>query len=97
MVNFLNNLLALPRLSSHPTNASHTPGKLSSPTTHGSSNTPGPPVSLTNSLRILSQITGKEQPDAQKALQTIQTLLTRQVSIDFRYDRLLRKSLLIIK
>lgn len=79
-------MLALPRLTSHP--SSTTPqatGKLSSPTQQqGSSNAPGPPVSLANLPRLLSQITGnKEQPDItpQKALQTIQTaiLLSRQV------------------
>jgi len=78
--------LALPRLTSHP--PSTTPqavGKLSSPTQQqGNINAPGPPVSLANLPRLLSQITGnKEQPDItpQKALQTIQTaiLLSRQV------------------
>ncbi|XP_014207369.1 WW domain-containing adapter protein with coiled-coil isoform X2 [Copidosoma floridanum] len=71
---------ALPRLASHPTSVSQTSGKLSSPTQQHASNTTGPPVSLQNLPRLLSQITGKEQPDAQKALQTIQTaiLLSRQ-------------------
>lgn len=90
-------LLALPRLTSHP--SSTTPqatGKLSSPTQQqGSSNAPGPPVSLANLPRLLSQITGnKEQPDItpQKALQTIQTaiLLSRQVREHFLMFLILR-------
>lgn len=78
-------LLALPRLTSHPPSTAQAPGKLSSPTQQqGNSNAPGPPVSLANLPRLLSQITGsKEQPDItpQKALQTLQTaiLLSRQV------------------
>ncbi|XP_046412236.1 WW domain-containing adapter protein with coiled-coil isoform X4 [Neodiprion pinetum] len=74
----------LPRLTSHPPSTPQTPGKLSSPTQQqGNSNAPGPPVSLVNLPRLLSQITGnKEQPDItpQKALQTIQTaiMLSRQ-------------------
>ncbi|XP_046734730.1 WW domain-containing adapter protein with coiled-coil isoform X1 [Diprion similis] len=77
---------ALPRLTSHPPSTPQTPGKLSSPTQQqGNSNAPGPPVSLVNLPRLLSQITGnKEQPDItpQKALQTIQTaiMLSRQQS-----------------
>lgn len=77
---------ALPRLTSHPPSTPQTPGKLNSPTQQqGNSNAPGPPVSLANLPRLLSQITGnKEQPDItpQKALQTIQTaiLLSRQSS-----------------
>ncbi|XP_076646134.1 WW domain-containing adapter protein with coiled-coil wacky isoform X3 [Halictus rubicundus] len=79
---------ALPRLTSHPPSTPQTPGKLSSPTQQqqGNSNAPGPPVSLANLPRLLSQITGnKEQPDItpQKALQTLQTaaiLLSRQQS-----------------
>jgi hypothetical protein len=78
--------LALPRLTSHPPSTTpQTVGKLSSPTQQqGNINAPGPPVSLANLPRLLSQITGnKEQPDItpQKALQTIQTaiLLSRQV------------------
>ncbi|KAJ8668177.1 hypothetical protein QAD02_009840 [Eretmocerus hayati] len=68
---------ALPRLSSHPTSGSQM-GKLGSPTSLGGSNAPGPPVSLSNLPRLLSQI--REQPDPQKALQTIQTaiLLSQQ-------------------
>ncbi|XP_071874473.1 WW domain-containing adapter protein with coiled-coil wacky isoform X4 [Bombus fervidus] len=75
---------ALPRLTSHPPSTPQTPGKLNSPTQQGNSNAPGPPVSLANLPRLLSQITGnKEQPDItpQKALQTLQTaaiLLSRQ-------------------
>ncbi|XP_068977720.1 WW domain-containing adapter protein with coiled-coil isoform X4 [Bombus flavifrons] len=77
---------ALPRLTSHPPSTPQTPGKLNSPTQQGNSNAPGPPVSLANLPRLLSQITGnKEQPDItpQKALQTLQTaaiLLSRQQS-----------------
>lgn len=77
---------ALPRLTSHPPSTPQTPGKLSSPTQQGNSNAPGPPVSLANLPRLLSQITGnKDQPDItpQKALQTLQTaaiLLSRQQS-----------------
>ncbi|XP_066600284.1 WW domain-containing adapter protein with coiled-coil homolog isoform X2 [Prorops nasuta] len=75
---------ALPRLTSHPPTTPQTPGKLGSPTQQqANSNAPGPPVSLANLPRLLSQITGnKEQPDItpQKALQTLQTaiLLSRQ-------------------
>ncbi|XP_051170291.1 WW domain-containing adapter protein with coiled-coil homolog isoform X3 [Leptopilina boulardi] len=75
---------ALPRLTSHPSTIPQAPGKLASPTQqHGNSNAPGPPVSLANLPRLLSQITGsKEQPDItpQKALQTLQTaiMLSRQ-------------------
>uniref|UniRef100_A0ABD2VQY4 WW domain-containing protein n=1 Tax=Trichogramma kaykai TaxID=54128 RepID=A0ABD2VQY4_9HYME len=62
---------ALPRLSSHPSAGGL---KLGSPTQNqhhsiGSSNAPGPPISLS---------------DTQKALQTIQTLLSRQSSSDGR-------------
>ncbi|KAH0535648.1 WW domain-containing adapter protein with coiled-coil-like isoform X2 [Cotesia glomerata] len=82
---------ALPRLSSHPpTSLPSTTGKLSSsPTTHssqpGNSNAPGPPVTLANLPRLLSQITGsKDQNDItpKQALQTIQTalFLSRQQS-----------------
>lgn len=78
---------ALPRLTSHPPTQPQTPGKHSSSPTQqpGNSNAPGPPVTLANLPRILSQITGsKEQNDItpQKALQTIQTAiyLSRQVS-----------------
>lgn len=81
-------IIALPRLTSHPPSTPQTPGKLNSPTQQqGNSNAPGPPVSLANLPRLLSQITGnKEQPDItpQKALQTLQTaaiLLSRQVSV----------------
>ncbi|XP_034943550.1 WW domain-containing adapter protein with coiled-coil isoform X2 [Chelonus insularis] len=72
---------ALPRLTSHPPTTPQTPGKLSSSPTltqPGSSNAPGPPVTLANLPRLLSQITGsKDQNDiaSQKALQTIQTAL----------------------
>ncbi|XP_033224275.1 WW domain-containing adapter protein with coiled-coil homolog isoform X1 [Belonocnema kinseyi] len=77
---------ALPRLTSHPSTTPQATAKLGSPTQqHGNSNAPGPPVSLANLPRILSQITGhKEQPDItpQKALQTLQTaiMLSRQQS-----------------
>lgn len=88
---------ALPRLASHPpSTTSQTTGKLSSPTQQqGSSNAPGPPVSLANLPKLLSQITGnKEQPDItpQKALQTIQTaiLLSRQVRDILHYLKLLK-------
>lgn len=83
-------IIALPRLTSHPPSTPQTPGKLNSPTQQGNSNAPGPPVSLANLPRLLSQITGnKEQPDItpQKALQTLQTaaiLLSRQVGLLIR-------------
>ncbi|KAK0180650.1 hypothetical protein PV327_003013 [Microctonus hyperodae] len=78
---------ALPRLASHTPSTPQTPGKIvSSPTlTQQTSNNSasGPPVTLANLPRLLSQITGsKDQTDItpQKALQTIQTaiFLSRQ-------------------
>ncbi|KAG8238162.1 hypothetical protein J437_LFUL017998, partial [Ladona fulva] len=66
-----------------PTTGSQVPGPgISMP-----SSTPSPPVSLANLPRLLSQITGakgleQSELSTQKALQTIQTLLSRQVSLD---------------
>lgn len=96
---------ALPRLASHTPSTPQTPGKIvSSPTlTQQTSNnsTSGPPVTLANLPRLLSQITGsKDQTDItpQKALQTIQTaiFLSRQVRL-FVYYYFIYKLLFIAK
>lgn len=85
---------ALPRLTSQPPSTPQTPqshckiGNSPTSTQQNNANSgPGPPVTLANLPRILSQITGsKEQTDItpQKALQTIQTaiFLSRQVSFN---------------